>query len=112
MINFARYLRKHSLATPPRFFFSEVTDPNKGSVIDKIIDKYQIDELAAYKDIPPTEIDYKRMRLPTNATVRQIYISYINHQKLFNNPDVVDKEVRFIPVLLFSVFNLGIIYIE
>lgn len=112
MLNLARYLRKHSLVSPPRFFFSKVSDPNKTSAIDKIIDQYHIDELIAYKNIHPTEIDYQRMRLPPTATVKQIYISYINHQKLFNNPDVLDKEVRIVQNLHFSLFNLAIIYIE
>jgi hypothetical protein len=96
MLNLNRYLRKNSSWKLAKYYFSQVSDPNKTSNIDKIIDRYHIEQLLAYKEIHPEENDFKRMRLPPNATVKQIYTSYINHSKLFNNPDIPDKEVRTI----------------
>ena len=78
----------------PQRCFSEIVDPQKKEWLDKLIINYKVeDKLAPFKDEIANENDYKVMRLPPNATVKQIYLAYTNHTKFLENPKIEDRDV-------------------
>ena len=74
-------------------FFSQIKEVKPRADVDKILAKYHIDQLDAYKNEEVKDDDFKRMRLTNTSTVKQIYISWTNHYRLFNSPNFPDKEV-------------------